>query len=135
MSAIVYATEGYVDMLDALTDDLVVQLRLYTNDPELGPGLTAASFVEPVYDGYGAKPVSRWTPAALKSGRAFSDTDPVYWQWTAGAAPAPIRGYYALEPGSGRLLWAWRRPGEAFALGPSNPLLTVLVRLWFPSAP
>lgn len=135
MAAAQLAASGYTTLLDALTANLVVQLRLFTNDITPDASTVAADFVEPVWDTYGARGLSRWTPAFLTGGVAFSDSDPVYWTYSAGPVPLPVRGYFAVDPATGVLMWAWRRAGDGLQIGPANPLLRVTVRLYLPFTP
>lgn len=135
MSFVVLATEGFPSQLAALLESLPVSVHLYTNDPPLSPASVAGDFVEPVYAGYVPKALSRWTPPALRGPRAFSQADPVRFQWTSGPAPLPVRGYFATNGIGGPLLWAWRRPDDAFPLGPGSPLLLIAVTIYFPYCP
>lgn len=133
MADVVLAKSGYPIILAALLGDLNVYVHLYTNDPALTDALTPAAFTEPVYSGYQALPASKWSPSALRGNVAVAVADPVEFAYTSGAAPDPIRGYYATDGPGGVLLWAWRRPGDAFPLGPSAPVLLVAVRATFPA--
>lgn len=128
----VLAREGYTAILDALLGGLVSTARLYVNDPPLTSATVAADFVQPSFAGYSGQAVERWTPAAIRGQFAFSVAMAIAWTYTTGPAPAPIRGYYVVETASGRLLWAWRRPGDPLVLDADNRILTVYVKASFP---
>jgi hypothetical protein len=132
VSAVTFATSGYNACLYAWTQGLNAHAHLYVNDPELNAGRVRGDFVEPVFAGYGSRAVERWTPPALRGGVSFSVCDPLIWEWVIGDEPLPIRGVFVTNGVSGELLWAWRRPGDAYPLGEANPLLIVYVRLTFP---
>lgn len=133
MPGAVIAREGYTAQLLAYVESLVARARLYTNDPDLDEDTVAADFVEPVMDGYNYLSLRSWTPPMLQAGRAFSVADPLIWTYTTGAAPAPIRGYYVVDAGTGVLLWAWRRPGTAFQFSTENSILTINVKMTYPA--
>lgn len=132
MSAWVYARSGYDSVLAALVADLHWHARLYVNDPALTPDAVRGDFVEPAFFGYAQQPMRRWTPPKMRAGVSWSMCDPLIWKWVSGAAPAPIRGVWVTDGLHGPLVWAWRRPGAAFALGPSHPVLVAYGRLRFP---
>lgn len=132
MSAGVVPKEGWTAFLQALTDGLAATAHLYTNDPDLDEDTTSEDFVEPVWEAYLPLGITRWTPAAMKGGVAFSVADHLVWLWEGGPVPVPIQGVYLTAGPVGRVLFAWRRPGDPYRLGPDNPVLTVLVTLTFP---
>lgn len=132
MSLVTLAREGYCVLLDALLDGLVPVLHLYTNDPDLDEDTEADDFDEADWEGYAPQTLQRWTPASLREGRAFSSADPLTFAWYSGETPDPVQGYYVTAGEDGCLLWAWRRPGAAFAIGPDNPQLVVYVEALFP---
>lgn len=135
MTAAVWAVEGYTAALDALTDDLVWWVRLYTNDPAITPATTRAAFVEAAYDGYAPYRIPKWTPAALRGGIAFSVPDIPHFVASGPPWPPPIRGYYVTWGADGPLATAWRRPGAAFQFSLLQPILTVFLKIQFPFAP
>jgi len=125
-------TAGFVSQLRALIEGLDVHLHLYTNDPDLTVDLVTGDLDEVAYTGYASVPMLKWSPPALRAGRAFSDVDTIRFEWTTGATPDPVRGYYLTDGPAGALVAVWRRPGDPFELGPDHPLLLVNVRLSYP---
>lgn len=132
MSDVVIPTASYPALLDAFKDGLVAYAHPYVNDPPLGPNTVKADFVEVAWEGYEELPLDRLTPAYLRAGVAFCVIDPAIFQFQGGAEPLPIRGYYATENRNGRLLWAWRAPGEAVQLTTANPYLVIYCRFTYP---
>ncbi len=124
--------EGFPAQLDALTAGLNVYVHLYIND--LTPTIDTVSddMVEVFYLGYSARPLAKWTPAALVGDFAFSAADPVVFEWTEGDIPNPVFGYYATMEIDGPLLWVWRKPGDPLQLGPDSPQLVVAVAIEYP---
>lgn len=127
------ALAGYVPTLDAFAAESETHLHLYTNDPPLSEGMTAADFDELVMVGYTPLAALKYTPAALRDGRAFAVADPFTWRYTTGAVPPPVRGVYATVGLDGPIQWAWRTPGDAFAIGPASPVLSVVLTLLYPA--
>lgn len=132
MADAVFASEGYTVMLDALLAGLVPHVRLYTNDPDLNEDRVRADFTEPVMDDYAPIPAVVWTPSALRDGRAISVVDPIFFTYTGGPLPDPIRGYIVTAGADGPLLWAVRRPGDAFVFSDDEPLLSIFMRMRWP---
>lgn len=132
MENVVLMREGYTSFLDALTEDLLVYLHLYTNDPTLTETLTGADFTEPAHEGYSPLAIGGWTPSRLEDAVAVSFGEPPAFTYTSGPEPDPIRGYFATFGVSGPVLWGFRRPGGTFPLGAGNPLLTINTRMTFP---
>lgn len=134
MSQAVQFRAGYESMLASLIDGLDLWAHLYTNDPPLSIDTVVDDFVEVIYDGYVAQIISRWTPPALRSGRAFTVADPLFFVFSGGVEPLPVRGYYATYGPTGPAVFGWRRPGDAYQLALPTPLLTILVTLHWPPA-
>lgn len=133
MPDIIPARAGYCVTLDAFLREMAMRVHLFTNDPPLNQDTAAGDFVEPVFVGYEPIVVTRWTPSVLREGRAWAASDPLYWSYTDGTPPDPVRGVFVVDNVTGLLLGAWKRPGAGFALGPDAPLLTVLLSVRHPS--
>lgn len=132
MSEAVQASEGYPAMLAAWIDGLNGYAHLYTNDPDLTADTVADDFEEIVYDRYEPLPVRPWTTPTLRDGLAIAVVDPLIFTFTGGPLPAPARGYYVTDGPAGRLLWAWRRPGNAFQMAEDAPTVIVYIRARWP---
>jgi hypothetical protein len=132
MSFATNVREGYVAQLEALIDGLTAYLHLYTNDPTISEASVKADFAESAFEGYAPVALSKWSPPALRAGLARSQADTAAFTWTGGATPPPVRGYFVTEGPNGVLLAAWRKPGDAFPIGPGHLLLLVNVELIFP---
>lgn len=127
-------TEGFTASLDALTGNLPLTVRLYTNDPTITKATVAADFVEASFPGYVRVGLAVWTPAALRAGLAFSAADLVQFIYT-GSDPGPaVRGYYVTAGPTGPLIGAWRRPGDPFVFSVASPVLTLLLAARMPPA-
>lgn len=132
MSAVTLMSEGFTTLLDAMLDELVLDLHLYTNDPDLEDDLTAEDFEEAEYDTYAPQTIKRWSPSAMDRNQAWSSADPLTFACSGEDAPEPIQGYYVTTGPDEVLLWAWRRPGEAYPLSPGGPPLQIFVEARFP---
>lgn len=134
MSEAVLAREGYCAMLDALLEDLVAHVRLYTNDVDPDEDTVRADFVELAGFGYQPVAIPRWTPSMLRGGVAFAVPDVVHFVFPGPTYPPGVVGYYVTAGASGPVLWAWRRPGGPFVPDASNRVLTVYIEMNFPVA-
>lgn len=130
--AMAMAKSGYVPLMAALASGIVAKVNLFTNDITPDADSVASDFIPPEYEGYAPISLRNWTPPSMPAGRAVTTADPVYFTWTAGPAPLPIRGIWVVEPESGLLIAAGRFSGDGFPLGPSHPVLALVVTLILP---
>lgn len=135
MAEPVLATSGFVPTLVALIEGYKARVRLYVNPRDPSPEDVAGDYDEAIFPGYLAVTLNRWTPPALRSGRAFSDADPTIFRLDGPGESPPIYGAYATDSLTGALLWVWPRPGGPLVLTDAQPLLIVSVRLLYPSPP
>lgn len=119
-------------MLAALLDSILPRVCLYVNDPDIGPGMVADDFVEATFPGYQRITATKWSPPVLRSGLAFSVVDPLIFTYTMGDPGEGVRGYYVRDGDDGPVMWAWRRPDDAWMPTVENPTLLVFVTMTFP---
>jgi hypothetical protein len=132
MSAVTLAQEGYTVLLDAMLEDLVPVVHLYTNDPDIDDESTVEDFDELVADNYDPLTVKRWTASEMDRGQAFAAADTLTFSWIPNTDTLPVQGYYCTAGADGPLLWAWRRPGEPYTPSTGQEQLSVSVEARFP---
>lgn len=132
MADAILLREGFTTLLDALLDDLVAWVRLYTNDVDPDIDTSKEEFKELKGFGYEPYAIPRWTPAALRGGSAFAVPDIVHFVFPGPDFPPPIIGYYVTAGAKGPAMWAWRAEPGPFVAGPDNTILTVYIEFDFP---
>jgi len=133
VSQVTFAKSGWTTLLDALLGGLVPYVHLYTNNVTPTQLSVRGDFTEVAFTGYHPVAATRWTPAAIRRGLAFSVVDPVIFAFGGGAVPPTVRGYFVTAGEDGPLLWAWKREGAGFQFSVETPLLTLYLTMMWPT--
>ena len=126
---------GRARICDAITSDIAAWYHLYTNDPPITTGLTAADLEEPDYSGYEPQPARYWAPAVLTDQTATAQAQPILWTRGSGGRPRDVMGYYVTDGRDGPLLWAERGSSAPYLLSQPGDELLIIPTIAVPAPP